>query len=197
MYRDYAPLPIAVLPLGANCAQPAQCERPPVQLDSPATDVMTDFTRVLPVTIAGSDTIDQAHQHMIRCGVRLLLVVDKDRKVEGVITAEDVLGEGPLQVGALQGIHHDEVLVRHIMVPCRRLQVINMDQVRSAVVGHVVATLRLTGRQHALVVERSDGGDILLRGIFSAVRIARQLDIPIQGSMRAGTFAELEARLMH
>ena len=35
---------------------------------------------------------------MIQRGVRLLLVVDQNRSVLGVITATDILGEKPMQV---------------------------------------------------------------------------------------------------
>ncbi len=197
MFRNYAPLTFAVLPQGAAYAQPKQRTLTHVQLDSPAADVMTDLARVAAVTVLGGDMIDEARQRMLQHGVRLLLVVDHDRKVVGAITADDILGAGPVQIAALQGIHHDEVLVRHVMTSCRALRVLSMDQVRSATVGHIVATLRLAGRQHTLVVDRSDTGDIRLRGIFSTARISRQLDIPIQASLRAGTFAEIEAQLMH
>ena len=197
MYRNYAQLPFTVLPRGASYAQPLPPTLNPVQLDSPAAEVMTDLTRIAAVTILGSDMIDEAHQRMLQRGVRLLLVVDQDSKVVGVVTADDILGEGPVQIGALQGIHRDEVLVRHVMTPCGRLQVLKMEQVRSATVGHIVATLKQAERQHTLVVDRSEKGDIRLRGIFSTTRISRQLDIPIQTSLRADTFAELEAQLMH
>jgi CBS-domain-containing membrane protein len=196
MFRNYAPLPFAVLPQGASYAQPGRLKLKAVQLDSPAAEVMTDLTRTAAVTVLGGDMIDEAHQRMLQYSVRLLLVVDHDRKVVGAITADDILGEGPVQIAALQGIHRDEVLVRHIMTPCRRLQVLNMDQVRSATVGHI-ATLKLAGRQHTLVVDHSGAGDIRLRGIFSTTHISRQLDMPIQTSLRAGTFAEIEAQLMH
>jgi CBS-domain-containing membrane protein len=197
MFRNYQPLPFAVLPQGVGYAQPTQPAPQAVTLDSPAADVMTDLTRVTAVTIDGGDRVDEAHQRMLQHGVRLLLVVDNERKVMGAITADDVLGEGPVQIAALQGIHRDEVLVRHVMTPCRALQVLNLDQVRSATVGHIVATLRLAGRQHTLVVDRSDTGDMRLRGIFSTTHISRQLGIPIQTSLRAGTFAEIEVQLMH
>jgi hypothetical protein len=197
MFRNHTPLPFAALPHSTSCAQPLQPTLNPVTLDSPATDVMTDLTSVVAVTVIGGNTIDDAHQRMLQHGVRLLLVMDADRKLAGVITADDVLGEGPVQIGALQGIHHNEVLVHHVMTPYSRLQVLNMAQVRCASVGQIVATLKQAGRQHTLVIDRGDKGDIQLRGIFSTTRISRQLHIPIQTSLRAGTFAELETRLMH
>src|SRR5512141_1712045 len=45
-----------------------------VRLSSPATDVMTDLSRVAAVTIPAAATVDQAHQTMITERVRALFV---------------------------------------------------------------------------------------------------------------------------
>ncbi len=195
MLRNYQPLPFAVLPSGIGYAQPTQTALERVQLDSPATDVMTDLTRVVGVIVLAGDTVDEAYRRMIQRGVRLLLVVDQDRKVLGVITANDVWGEKPVQVAVQQGLHRDDVLVRNVMTPCANLQVIDMEQVSRAEVGHIVATLKHAGRQHTLVVERDAKGGLRLRGIFSTTQIVRQLGINIHSSNVANTFAELEAQL--
>jgi hypothetical protein len=86
------------------------------------------------------------------------------------------------------------VLVRNIMQPCAGLRVLDMEQVRAAKVGHIVASLKQAGRQHTLVVERS-GGIVRLRGIFSTTQIVRQLGFTIQTDAVANTFAEIEALL--
>ncbi|HTE15514.1 MAG TPA: CBS domain-containing protein, partial [Burkholderiales bacterium] len=107
MLRSYQPLPYAVLPSGVGYAQPTQPALNRVQLDSPATDVMTDLTRVTAVIILAGDTVDEAHRRMVQRGVRMLLVVDQDRKVLGVITANDVSGEKPVQIAVQQSLHRD------------------------------------------------------------------------------------------
>lgn len=195
MLRDYQALSFTTLPPGSGYAQPTQSTLERVQLDSPATDVMTDLTRVTAVIVLPGDTIDEAHHRMIQRGVRLLLVVDADRKMLGVITAADVAGEKPVQIAVQQGLRRDEVLVRHCMMPCEKLQVLDMNAVRAAKVGHIVATLKQASRQHTLVVERDAKGHPRLRGIFSATQIVRQLGVNIQFSAVASTFAEIEAQL--
>jgi CBS-domain-containing membrane protein len=199
MLRSYQPLPLAALPSGLGYAQPTQAALDRVQLDSAATDVMTDLTRMPAVIILAGDTVDEAHRRMVQRGVRLLLVVDQDRKVQGVITANDVAGEKPVQIAVQQGVHRDEVLVRHCMQPCASLQVLDHEQVRAAKVGHIVATLKQAGRQHMLVVERgaAAGSGTRLRGLFSTTQIVRQLGITIQTNAVANTFAEIEAQLSH
>ncbi len=197
MLRNYPPLPFMALPHGTSYAQPTQPALEHVALDSPASDAMTDLTRVAAVIVLAGDPVDEAHRRMIQRGVRLLLVVDQDRKVMGVITADDVMGEGPVQMAVQQGIHRDEVLVRDVMSPCASLQVLSYEQVRTAKVGHIVTTLKHAGRQHVLVVDQNGKTGIRLRGIFSTTQIFRQLGINVQTIGIANTFAEIEAQLSH
>ncbi len=197
MLRNYAPLPFMALPQGTSYAQPTQPTPDRVQLDNPAIDIMTDLTRIAAVIVLAGDTVDEAHRRMIQRGVRLLLVVDQDRKMRGVITADDVLGERPVQVASQQGIPRHDVLVRDVMSPCTTLQVLSMEQVRGAKVGHIIATLKHAGRQHTLVVDHNEKGVTRLRGIFSTTQIVRQLGMTLQTISLANTFAEIEWQLAH
>jgi len=166
-----------------------------VTLESPATDVMTDLRRVTAVTIDPHKSVVEAHQLMIVRGVRSLFVVDGARKMLGLVTATDVLGERPIQIAQGRGIRHDEVLTRDIMTPADRLEGLPFNDVLRARVGDIVATLKFAGRQHALVVETTEGGavnQLTARGIFSLTQIARQLGIAPQVHDIARTFAEIE-----
>jgi CBS domain-containing protein len=156
---------------------------------------MTDFSRVTAVIILAGDTVDEAHRRMIQRGVRLLLVVDQDRKVVGLITATDILGEKPVLYASERGLPREEVLVRDIMTPQERLEVLSMADVRAAKIGHIVATLKSAGRQHAVVVEQGDGGRQVVKGLYSATQIARQLGASIQTTEIARTFSEIESML--
>lgn len=195
MLRDYPPLPSVMLQEGVGYAQPTQAVPDKVTLDDAATQVMTDLTRVTAIITLPGDTVDEAHRRMIQRGVRLLLVVDQDRKVLGIITATDVLGEKPVLAAFQRGLRREEVMVRDIMTPQERLGVLSMADVRAAKVGHIVATLKKTGRRHALVVEHDAKGRQTLRGLFSATQIARQLGAVIQTSEVARTFSEIESML--
>lgn len=195
MLRDYPALTYSVLRAGAGYAQPSQSLPEKVTLDDPALQVLTDFQRVTAIIILAGDTVDEAHRRMIQRAVRLLLVVDQDRRVVGVITADDILGEKPLQTIVQRGIRREELLVRDIMTPQERLEVLNLADVRGAKVGHIVATLRQSGRHHAIVVEANAAGSQAVRGVFSATQIARQLGVTIQTSQVAVTFSEIEATL--
>jgi CBS domain-containing protein len=171
-----------------------------VQASSPATDVMTDLSRVAAVTITVRATVDEANQAMIRHGVRALFVVDEARVVLGIVTAHDVLGERPVQVAHDRGMQHAEVLVSQVMTPADLLEVMELQDVLKVRVGDVVETLKRTGRQHALVIDCGSGESTsatwTVRGIFSLTQIARQLGLqPQVGHSVALTFAEIEAAI--
>ena len=195
MFRDYAPLDFVRLQPGAPYARPTQTLPDKVTLDDSAVQVMTDFQSTTAIIILPADTVDEAHSRMIQRGVRLLLVVDENRNVLGVITATDILGEKPVQVAAERDARRGEIQVRDIMTPQERIEVLDIAAVRGAKVGHVVATLRKAGRQHAVVVERDSQGGQVVRGIFSVTQIARQLGVSIQMTEVARTFSEIEASL--
>ena len=195
MLRDYSPLSSAMLQAGVGYAQPTQMVPEQATLDDAAVNVMTDLTRVTAVIILPGDAVDEAHRRMVQRGVRLLLVVDQDRRVVGLVTATDILGEKPVMAASQRGLRREEVLVRDIMTPQERLQVLGMADVRAAKVGHIVSTLQKAGRQHAMVVDHDAKGRQTVRGLFSATQIARQLGVAIQTSEIARTFSEIESML--
>ena len=195
MLRDYSPLDWHLLKGGAGYAQPSQSVPDRVTLEDPALAVMTDLKSVTAVIILSGDPLDEANRRMIQRGVRLLFVVDQDRRVVGVITSHDIIGEKPMRVVAERGVRREELLVRDVMTPQESLQVLDLATVRVAKVGHVVATLKQSGRQHALVIERDSAGRQNVRGIFSSTQIARQLGVAISANGVAHTFSEIEAQL--
>jgi len=171
-----------------------------VHASSPATDVMTDLSRVLAVTTTAGATVDEAHQAMINRGVRALFVVDEGRVVRGIVTANDILGERPLQIAQDRGVRHAEILVSEVMTPADFLEVMELQDVLKVRVGDVVETLKRSGRQHAVVIESgsadSTSATWTVRGIFSLTQIARQLGLQPQiGHNVARTFAEIEAAI--
>ena len=90
-----------------------------VKLDDVALNVMTDFKKVTAATIDANVTMETANAVMIKRGVRLLLVVERE-VVTGIITATDILCEKPLKLIQERGITHSEMMVSDIMTPRER-----------------------------------------------------------------------------
>lgn len=196
MNREYSALPSKSLQAGASFVRPTQVMKERVTLEDPAHDVMTDLTKVSVVTVRAKTPMDKALEKMQRYGVRTLLVLEEFDKVQGVLTASDILGEKPMRVQKLMGGTYLDIIVRDIMTPQREMEVLSCEDVKSAKVGHVLATLKAAGRYHAMVVEDGENGTQAIRGIFSVSQIARQLGVQIHISEIARSFAEIEAALV-
>ncbi len=167
-----------------------------VAMNSPAISVMTDLRIVTAATIGPEATLAEATRTMMARNVRLLLVVDAEQAILGLITARDTHGERPIQWLHERGGKYADLLVSDLMIATGDVDVINIRDVLHAEVGHIVATLKASGRQHALVVEQDPvTGSTRIRGIFSATQIGRQLGCAVQAFDVANTFAEIERTL--
>lgn len=193
--RQYSALPHRPLRPHTRFHTPSQTLPPRVTLDDPAIAVMTDFQKVTAFTIDPDVSVDTAARVMRRRNVHLLLVVNVDNHVLGIITSNDLLGEKTLQCISARGIAREDALVRDIMTPESRLEVITIDDVLHGHVGHVVATLKATGRRHAAVVDEDASGHQVLRGLFAASQLAQQLGEPVDTMAVAQTFAEISVAL--
>lgn len=192
MEREYDALPIRELGAGAGFRRPAQAQSGKVSVESPALEVMTDLRRTTPATIRPQAPLAGANQFMIARGVRLLLVVDDQENVLGVISASDILGERAMRVATARGLRRDELTVADLMIPAEQVEVISLEDAAAARVGHVLETLRRAGRQHVLVADT----ERRVCGLFSLSQIARQLGVSVAtGGEVARTFSEIEAAI--
>lgn len=188
----YKPLPFHALPSGTGFYQTNDYQL--VRVDSPAIEVMTDLQRVSVATIGPDAKLSEATQTMISRGVRLLLVVDRDDEILGLITARDTMGERPIKFLQQHGGKHGDLTVSDCMTSVKAIEVLSLSDVMRAKVGHIIATLKDVGRQHALVVEKDVlPGNESIRGIFSITQIGRQLGMTLEAFEVAKTFIEIEA----
>lgn len=175
--------------------RPSQALPLHVTLEDAAVAVMTDFQKVTAFTIDPDVSVDTAARVMRRRNVHLLLVVNVQNHILGIITSNDLLGEKTLKCINARGIAREDVLVRDIMTPENKLEVISMADVLRAHVGHVVATFKDNGRRHLIVVDEDTSGHQILRGLFSASQLAHQSGEPIEITEVAHNFAEISAAL--
>lgn len=197
MERSYSPLPAQRLQADATFHRPQLPEAKPVRLEDPALEVMTDFKRVRAITVPASATMDYADGRMRANRVHLLLVVDDRNCVRGLITSTDIAGDKPVRLVHDRGVRREEITVGDVMTPRERLEVIRIEDVASARVGHVLATLKAAGRQHAMVIDHDSRGRQCVRGLLSASQLGRQLGAPVQTVEIARNFAEVETALAH
>ncbi|WP_174875064.1 CBS domain-containing protein [Vogesella oryzae] len=195
---DYHALPGISLPVATDLIHVEQRPQRPLTLKSPAVEVLTDLRVIDPISITDDTLLEDAHARMVSHGIRLLFVTNDAGAFTGLLTASDVLGERPLKCMQGSGKQRKDLLVADVMTPRNQLEALNMVDVSHACVGHVVATLKEHGRQHALVVERSPhSGHLEICGLFSTSTIARRLGISLNFLRVPRAFSEIEHALLH
>lgn len=166
-----------------------------ITMDSPAYNVMTDLTRVEAVTIGPHESLFHANHRMISMGVRLLLVVDNENQVMGLITTTDINSEKPLNAAKEKSTNYIDLQVDDIMINYDKLEVLCWRDVENARVGDIAETLKRVGRRHAIVVDGEEDAQII-RGIFSSSQLARATGAEIDTSVKTANFGTLEQALM-
>lgn len=208
--------------------EPISFLRPPaapdrVHLGNPAVDVMTDFTYVQPRATALDTPIDVALEYMKTSGVRSLLVIDETDDVIGLVSSYDIQGERPIKLIEQLRLPRSGITIGQVMTPKNELKFVDMLSVRSARVGHVVATLRDLELRYLLVSQVGEqeetpmeglpdtymrgtewepvkipsraSGRRWIRGLFSAAQVSRQLGVDLMTVItRAHSLSELEFR---
>lgn len=193
MIARYNALKPAPIKAGTTCLRPSQSLPERVKLGSPAVEVMTDLGKVSVVSVRAKTSMDKANSKMIKYGVRMLLVLDDNEQMAGLVTASDLMGEKPMRFLQHMGGTHADIMVRDIMSPLRELEVMSIDDVHKAKVGDIVVTLKHANRQHALVACEAADGRQTICGLFSVTQIARQLGAQVHSFELARTFAEIES----
>jgi CBS domain-containing protein len=145
-----------------------------VHWNDPALSVMIDFTQNKPPLISPETPIVEVLEEMKVHGVHVMLVVDQEEEVIGLISAEDILGEKPIQLIEERGLARDEILVAMVMLPETHITAFDIETLRHAKVGNVVNTLRELHQHYALVL-KNEYGHWIVRGLFSSSQISKQL----------------------
>ncbi len=159
----------------------------PVSIADPALRVVTDFSWEWPVSIEIDRSIDEALQCMISAGVRALLVMRGDAVV-GLVTSYDIQGERPLQLlRSSNYTRHDEIEVGDIMTPWTGMLTLDWSVVESARVHYLEELISQTSATHVPLIERTDRGGVLVRGLLSRARLERQLGHPITATRQRAT----------
>lgn len=191
-----SPLTAFRLDAGIALAHASPSHSSPVDLESPAWEVVTDLTLVKALTTHPSTALRDAEDQMIAGGVRLLFVVGDASVLAGLVTSTDLHGDRQMRAVADRGVHYADLVVADVMTPLDALDAVDFDELRDATVGDLVTTLRHFGRNHMLVVQAATHATPRrMRAVISRSQIERQLGVPIVVTPIARTYAEIEQAL--
>lgn len=194
--QEYSLLETGKLPKGATYYHP---ERPNahVHLHSPALEVFTDFKSKAPATITAEKTIQTALDEMRITKVKSLIVIDEKEHILGLVSARGIQGLRLGKIAADNDVSLKEVTVGMAMVPCEDMLTLRYEQLERIKVGHVVRLIHDTGYNYILVTE--DHPEIaeqtIVRGLFSASRLSRQLGEEVTGDLSAHSLADMNRRI--
>lgn len=144
-----------------------------VHSDDAAVSVMTDFRERASITISETTPIDVALENMKHAGVRCAFVTNALRRVIGLITAYDIVGEAPIRFMQLVGVQRTGVLVSDVMVKLENWRVLELRDLEKMTVGSLCNMFELTKLTHIPVMESNAGAASELRGLLSAAKLRR------------------------
>lgn len=160
----------------------------PVTVNSPETEVFTDFSVQQPFVLEHSNTIDEAEALMKKTHVRLKLVVEARDAFKGVVSLAGLLSVKVMQAVKRTGLERSELTVESLMTKKDGMLAIDITSLKAARIGDLLLTMQSFGDQHVLVVDGVGGS---IRGLVSASDIARRLNVPVTISERAHSFAQI------
>jgi CBS domain-containing protein len=163
-------------------------------IHDPALSVMVNFKYHTPPVISAHKSLEEAQVEMRLYHLPVLIVVDSEKNVLGIVTSEDILGEKPVKISHEKRIPRSEIEVEMVMLPFKNNVFLEMEDLTHARVGHIIQTFR-ESKQHVLLVVKTDPATHTQKifGLFSASLISRQLDKDLmQVLSEAQSIAELQ-----
>lgn len=193
MPKIYIPIPTIPIKTGISYAHPSE---PPevAHWDDLALQVMLDFNAVKAQTISPDEHIDVALREVTNTPYHVLLVVNKEQQLLGLLGSEDLLGEKPLKAIQERRLSRMDLTVNMVMTPYNELIGLDIESLRHARVGHIIETLHSNKQHYALVINIHEKDNThVIHGLFAASYLSKQLGQDIM-SMTDGvmTIAELQ-----
>lgn len=160
-----------------------------VHINDPAESVMINFNYHQPLTIHAGSFIQEAHDEMKFSNVHLLIVIDDDNEVVGLLGANDLIGEKPLQIAQSRGMDRNEIRVRLLMTPQNKISVVDHDELKHAKVAHIIETMRQLKTYYLLVMCSHKSNSQEVMGLFAASQLSKQLHVDITTAIKSTSYA--------
>lgn len=190
--EGFHPLPLS----GLNGSPRLVSTQQHALMSDAALPLMTDLSHSPCVMADHLDGVEATLHTMVGARVHMAFVTDVRERVIGLITTHDLQGERPLQRAMADHVHFEDLSLEQLMTPVNQWPAISSATLTHARVGDIVATLEEQSLRYLLVVD-DDGGEPVLRGLFSARQLEASLGRDIAADLHSRSFAELEATIGH
>jgi CBS domain containing-hemolysin-like protein len=158
-----------------------------LDLSSPATFVMTDFTRRSPLLIDQDASIDEALLIMRKTHSKTRIVVNEKMQMLGIVSSADAMSRKVLMSAHLKGVTRQDITVRDVMNDLNEVHGVKYNKVVKSSIGDVLETMRELGEQYLLVMDDNN----FVRGLICASDIRRALRIPVEINTTAHSFKDV------
>jgi CBS domain containing-hemolysin-like protein len=190
--EGFHPLPLS----GLNDSPKLVTTQRRANLTDAALPLMTDLSHSPCVMADHLDGVEPTLHTMVSARVHMAFVTDVQDRVIGLITTHDLQGERPLQRAMADHVHFEDLSLEQLMTPVNQWPAVSSAALAHARVGDIVATLEEQSLRYLLVVDH-EGGEPVLRGLFSARQLEASLGRDIAADLHSRSFAELEATIGH
>jgi CBS domain containing-hemolysin-like protein len=147
-----------------------------VHMDDSAVDCMLDFHKHQPLSFPSNTPLMEARQTMESQEQNVVLVLDESKHLVGVLSLEQALSRRVVSLIEGARVERKDVLLKSVMMPLADVVAVDMEQLKHAKVGHVVATLQSMHVYYIVVYEaQQNSNKKVIRGIFSTSLLNRYL----------------------
>lgn len=174
--KPYSPLETLSLPKAMHIAHPPSLPEL-IHLEDPIFDVFVDFHFHSPATIQAKQSMDDALFEMKASGAHMLLVLNENGHMVGLLSSQALHGERPYKIIQEGREKHSEITVASIMLPMEQVLCLDHAAIKSSKIGHLVETFKRHHRHYAVVIQQDHEGKEGVSGYFSASRISRTLSL--------------------
>ncbi len=140
--------------------------------EDPAEVVFNDYRLRDPGVVNMQDDLEAAEELLGRSRSHLLLVVNNQHGVAGILRAEDLYGEKKIKQMHDLDVKPEEMTVEMVMMPLKEVLTFSLDDVMHSKVGNIVRTIEKHERSYALVFEKTASGPVVC-GAFSISQIKK------------------------
>lgn len=166
---------IHLVSLESNADLVAPEELDEITLDSPVRNVFIDFKKHPPLVIDADILACDALYLMQKAHANLQLVVNKDNKLIGTASHNE-LNEQQFLIEHQKGLDRYQLTVADLMVAREKIKGLHYRLLDYISVGDLLEALKKEGMQHCLV---TDPENRQIRGVISARDISNRLHIPV------------------
>ncbi|MDX1695846.1 MAG: hypothetical protein R3208_18930 [Ketobacteraceae bacterium] len=179
---------IATTPLNKKPCLVDSLQRSDLSMDSPATDLMEDFSVTRPLKISDQLPYEHVREILFDTHSDYLLVEDSRHQIVGIIPIEDLMGVRAMIRAQACRQRLQELCARDLMEPVNTLPAVSLSAVRRSIAGNIVATFKHHAANYLLVTNET--GDQVL-GLFNSRAVSRNLGIKVEGNFQAMSVAEI------